>query len=476
MSPTVYIAMFGWIPVVVALFASLPPRRAAISAFIFAWLFLPTVAFQVQGLPDYTKVSATCLGVLLGTVMFDSRSLLTIRPSWADAPIVVWTLSPIVTSYLNGLGIYDGLSVAFETGVMWGLPYLIGRVYLGDLAGLRALAVGIFVGGLVYAPLCLLEVRLSPQLNRWIYGYHVAGFMQTKRLGGWRPTVFMQHGLMVGMWMTAATLCGVWLWRGRMKTLGQFPMFVLVPFLVGSTILCKSLGAFGLLFGGLCALFSSTILKTRWVMVALASIPLVYIGVRTTGAYDIHRLVPLAAMIDENRAESLEARFSNEDLLIEKALQRRFFGWGGYNRSRIEREEAGDSVPIDGMWIIALGQRGMVGALSITLLAVVPGLLILRRRPSAWAHPLFAGPAALATLLLISAVDNLLNAMINPVFMLAAGGLVGAFATRKGRLSLPTVSRAGVAHSAPARFMPGMPPAWGAQPAPAPARSTERRA
>ena len=68
---------------------------------------------------------------------------------------------------------------------------------------------------LIYAPLCLLELRLSPQLHRWVYGYHQHDFVQTMRDGGYRPMVFMEHGLMVSFWMAAAALTAFWLWHER---------------------------------------------------------------------------------------------------------------------------------------------------------------------------------------------------------------------------------------------------------------------
>ena len=52
-----------------------------------------------------------------------------------------------------------------------------------------AIAVGIFIGGLVYAPLCLIEMRLSPQLHRWIYGYMANAFAHSVRGEGYKPTV-----------------------------------------------------------------------------------------------------------------------------------------------------------------------------------------------------------------------------------------------------------------------------------------------
>jgi len=90
------------------------------------------------------------------------------------------------------------------------MPYFIGRVYFTDAESVRELAIGFFISGLIYIPICLFEIRMSPQLSKWLYGFD-AGF-SGQRLGGWRPTGLMASGLMLGMWMTAASLCAVWLW------------------------------------------------------------------------------------------------------------------------------------------------------------------------------------------------------------------------------------------------------------------------
>src|SRR3954468_7155501 len=104
------LSLFGWIPFVLALFALLPPRRAVISAFLIAWLFLPMAGYKVPSLPDYTKMSATVLGVLMGAAIFDTDRLLSFRLRWVDIPMVIWCCSPMASSYLNGLGLYDGCS------------------------------------------------------------------------------------------------------------------------------------------------------------------------------------------------------------------------------------------------------------------------------------------------------------------------------------------------------------------------------
>src|SRR6476620_1180336 len=139
------VMLYGWIPVVIYLFVVMPPRRAVISAFLIAWLFLPMAGYKVQGLPDYTKMSATCFGLMLAATLFDPDRILRFRPKWIDLPVAIYCVSPFFTSVfneINGVGVYDGLSVMLGQIVTWGLPYLIGRVYFDDLASLRELAIG----------------------------------------------------------------------------------------------------------------------------------------------------------------------------------------------------------------------------------------------------------------------------------------------------------------------------------------------
>ena len=60
--------------------------------------------------------------------------------------------------------------------------------------------------------------------------------------------VFLQHGLMVGMWMVTATLAGLALWQaGIVRHIRGIPMWVFVALLFVTTIMCRSSGAIVLL-------------------------------------------------------------------------------------------------------------------------------------------------------------------------------------------------------------------------------------
>lgn len=419
--------MFGWIPIIILLFLKFQPRRAVIASFIFAWLFLPNAAYPLPGLPDYTKMSATCWGVFIGAAIFDSNRLLSFRLRFIDLPMMIWCICPIASSLDNGLGLYDGFATALSQTVTWGFPYIIGRIYFSDLEGIKEFAIGIFIGGIIYMPLCWYEIRMSPQLHNMFYGFTQHSFAQTYRYGGWRPMVFMNHGLAVGMWMASASLVGTYLWVSKsIKKIFNIPISIIVSLLIITSVLCKSTGAVGLFLIGLCTLYITYKIKTKLIIICLLLIPLIYIPVRATGYWDGDNLAHyIYDNFDQERALSLWTRFDNENMLSEKAMLRPTFGWGGWGRSRVYDEQGNDITITDSLWIIILGANGFLGLSALTISILLPGIILMRRYPTKdWFHPNVVSAVALSVLLLLYMIDNLLNAMVNPIFMVAAGGII----------------------------------------------------
>jgi hypothetical protein len=413
------LTLFGWIPAVIGLFMLLPPRRAVIAAFLLAWLFLPMAGYGVPGLPDYTKMSATTFGVLIGAALFDTDRLLSWRPKWIDIPMLVMCCSPLISSYLNGLGLYDGFSEVVRQFIGWGLPYIIGRVYFNDLDSLREL---------IYVPFCWLEVRLSPQLHVWVYGFRQHSFIQNVRDGGYRPMVFMQHGLMVGMWMGMTTMIGLWLWRSKaVQKVWDIPMYVLMPAMFLTVYLCKSKYAVLLLGTGMLALFATKMLRTKALMICLLLVPLTYAALRASGMMTGATIISVAqAVFGEERSKSAAMRVNNENPLAARAMEKPIWGWGGWGNARVQDEQGKDLIT-DSLWIITLGKYGWVGLLSLMALLLLPMILVVRDwRVELWHHPAVAPIVALAMVCALYMFDHLMNAMVNPIFMLAAGAVGSA--------------------------------------------------
>jgi hypothetical protein len=419
------IVMLAWIPAVLVLFAVLSPPRAVIVAFLAAWMFLPVVAYRLAFLPDYTKMSATCAGVFLGALLFDAKRILRFSPSWVDVPIAIFCICPVVTSLVNGLGLWDGASSMLNNFVTWGMPYLIGRIYFTDLISIRELAISFFVGGLLYVPLCLFEVRMSPKLHSMVYGF--APREVQIRFGGWRPNVFMDGGLQVGMWMAAASLIGIWLWwTGALKKLWGVSVAWLVWPLFATTVLCRSSGALVLLIVGLGAMWYCSIAKSRLAFVCLILLPPTYIFVRSAEIWHGEQFISLVEMIDKKRADSLQFRIDNEDILAAKAMQRPLLGWGGWGRSRVYDEWDRDISVTDGRWIIELGAHGIVGVVGCFGALLMPLTLLIARFPPRRLNLVETAPVlTLAVVITLYALDSLPNALANPVFMLAGGAVVG---------------------------------------------------
>jgi len=452
------VTLFGWIPFVILLFTLMPPRRAVIASFLLAWLFLPMAGYGVPGLPDYTKMSATTFGVLIGAALFDTDRLLSWRPKWVDLPMFVWCCCPLMSSYLNGLGLYDGVSEIVRAFIGWGLPYVIGRVYFNDLESLRELAIGIFIGGLIYVPFCWFEVRFSPQLHKWVYGFRQHSFIQNVRDGGYRPMVFMQHGLMVGMWMGMTTMIGVWLWQSRtVRKVWDIPMYVLLPAMFLTVYLCKSKYAVLLLGMGMIALYSAKWLRTKALIICLLCVPLTYAVLRASGELTGDSMIRWAeGAFGEDRAKSLAMRLNNENVLAERAMEKPVWGWGGWGASRVQDEQGKDLIT-DSLWIITLGKYGWVGLVSLMTVLLLPMILVVKDwRVELWHHAAVAPVVALAIVCTLYMFDHLMNGMVNPIFMLAAGAVGSA------HYMFPAM-----ANRATARQMVQARPVFGAQPRPA---------
>ncbi len=437
MTPQAQLVLLIWLPIVLGLFKYFPARKALVISFITAWLFLPQrVVFIFPGLPNYDRTSATCYSILLATFLFDAKRFGSFKFGWLDIPMLVWCICPMISSLSNDLGAYDGFSAILDRVMQYGIPYFLGRIYLNDLLGLRELAMGIFVSGLIYAPLCLIETVISPQLHRMIYGYHgIHEFGQSVRLGGYRPNVFMIHGLSVGVWMMSALLTAIWLWQsGLLKTFRNVPMNVIVGGLFVTHLLVRSTGAYLYMLYGLVILLTAKSLRSSFPLLFLISFLSLYLYLGATGNFTgekADQIVTVASDIaGTDRAQSLEFRFYHEELLVEKALERPIFGWGGWGRNRVfDYNWAGELVDIsitDSLWIIAYGVNGIVGLSAIFGAVFLPALGFIFRYPArTWLTPKVGPAAVIVVITILYALDCTLNNQFNPVFTLASGGIAG---------------------------------------------------
>jgi hypothetical protein len=258
--------------------------------------------------------------------------------------------------------------------------------------------------------------------------------LQAWRYGGWRPMVFMQHGLATGFWMATAAVVGLWLWwSGAVRRLWGFPMLWYVVGVWLVAILCRSTGAWALMVFGLAATITVRYGKLRWGLVALVILTPIYIASRATGTVTQETLTgAMGTVFPESRIASMRARLMQEDTISARAWRRPVFGWGPWGDYRMGE---GWVRAVDSLWIIMFGKYGWVGLSALVTTILLPaGLWAWRVRPKVWLTPQFATAGAMALILPLYMIDCLINAMANPSFMLVAGGL-GPAAVLAGKAS-----------------------------------------
>jgi hypothetical protein len=256
--------------------------------------------------------------------------------------------------------------------------------------------------------------------------------------------VFLIHGLAVGAFMMAATLAGIWLWQtGTIKQIWNIPIEWLVGALFVTFILTRSTGAYALLAMGIAILFIGRNFRTAIPAFLLIAGVIAYLYINAaTDAYIADQLIDIfSTFLPPDRIQSLQFRFDNEEILADRARERIIFGWGGYGRSLILKPDGTPQTIPDSLWINAFGQTGAVGLISLYTAMTLPTLSLFWSRYPArlWANRKVAAASAIALMTMLYMVDCLVNAMINPLYILAAGGIAGLVLKRERvRKRLPT--------------------------------------
>jgi O-antigen ligase len=297
---------------------------------------------------------------------------------------------------------------------------------------------------MIYIPLVLFEVRMSPQLSSKVYGIFPHSFLQHIRYGGYRPIVFMNHGLMVSLWMAAATVAVFWLWRSkRQKKVAGIPIAWATIAIIISTVLCKSANGWIYTSVGIaCFYYYRRKKSTSLFRLLLLLIPL-YITFRLLDIISIEELQLYAGkLFDTQRIESLTTRLIQEQLFGARAMERSIFGWGGYGRGWPVDPYTGAKLIdlIDSLWVIFLSTNGFVGLISaFGALAIGPWrIFTFYRKPSSKnriddqeSSRIYA--VVLSLIVSFFLLDSLLNAMVSPIYILCAGGLTSFYIHETGQ-------------------------------------------
>ncbi len=439
------LAFFIWIPVAYFGVRHWPPAKATAVLFFGGLLLLPEVVFfKPPGLPDFSKLEIVPIWILVWAAVFHRQRLTSSAKSrWFRACVGVLLVGSIITVFLNmdGYSIgsrdfpghvpYDAVHGVLNALIGIVLPFYLGAIMFRGSSDLRVLLTSMVVASLLYTSLQIVELILSPQLHRWVYGFHQHHFVQAIRDGGYRPMVFMAHGLAVAIFTALTVMAAAALHKSKIRV-SRFPAGWVASYLSVILVLSKSIAS--LLYALVAVplvLFASPRVQAL-TGVALVMLLLLYPVARANELIPIEGLQEWAVEnYGSERASSMSFRFGNEEKLLERAMERPWFGWGSYCRACVFKPWSGEGAPEsvrDGAWIIRLGDHGIVGFLSSFGLLLFPLLALLRRLKYV---PRLADRRLLAVLGLMvgfSAFDFIPNGDFTRLAFLLSGALWGCLA------------------------------------------------
>jgi hypothetical protein len=437
-----YLVLLGSPLAAVALFRLLSVEKALVWTLIAGHLLLPSETFiKFPMIPALDKALMPAVSALLLCMIFAPKAaghsdlstrtgrqiIFGLLAVVLVTPIltVLYNTEPIIDGriFLPGLRLYDAYGLMSQVTVSM-VPFWLGLRYLNTRDGQTALLHAITLSALVYTFPALLEIRLSPQLHNWIYGFFPYDFVQHIRDGGFRPAVFLNHGLMLGIFLCMAAISALVLFREARREGRPASRWLFAVVWLGLVLfLSKNLGALVIAaIFGLAVVFLGRRLQIM-LAVAVAMIVLLYPMLRGAGWIPVDAAYELARSISEERAASLKFRLDNEDALLEHANEKPLAGWGSWGRNSLFDPETGEMTSItDGIWLNFIGVYGWMGYIGRFGLLTVPIFLFALRRKT-------SGPSLIAPGLIMvlcaTLVDLLPNAGLVNYVWLMAGSVAG---------------------------------------------------
>jgi hypothetical protein len=441
-NPIAYLVLLGFPLVAVTLFRLWPVHKAMVWTLLLGHLFMPSgTMIKFPMLPPIDKASMAAVSALILCALMSPRLI----PSPAAFPrigrqiililLVVILVTPILTvlqntqpliygpNFLPGLRLYDAFGLISQVVVSL-IPFWLGLRYLNTREGHEALLQALTITGLIYTIPALVEVRLSPQLHYWIYGFYPFDFVQQIRDGGFRPVVFLNHGLMLGIYLCMSVISALVLYReARREERNAFGWFAAAMWLLLVLVFSKNLGALLITSAFAVIVFFLGRRPQITIAVVLAFIVMLYPMLRGAGWIPVKLAHELALSIDEDRASSLKFRLDNEDVLLTHANEKPISGWGSWGRHAIFDPETGQMTSVtDGIWLIIIGVYGWFGYIGRFGLLTLPILLFALRRSTF--GPSYLVPGVIMVLA-ANLVDLLPNAGLVNYVWLMAGAVAG---------------------------------------------------
>lgn len=429
-----YIILWG--AIAFAIYAFAPRLYAMWIVLIGGWVLLPPAIYSEAGdlsvfpywiigsaLPSDLLITKAWLApaiTIVGSLIFDRSRWFQFRHHWTDLAILAFCFWPTAQSAIVKTSDPSGLLSSLYLVGVWGLPWLLGRLYFGDRNDARAFTGVLALATLTMLPLMIIEGVSTFRIHTFLFGANPFVFDGVERYIGFRPQLLFENGNQYGIWCAGATVAAFW--RSREAASDQQSFWNAVLFgLLAVTILAQSMGAILLMFVGIALLSLPNAFK---ILPSLAAAGLA-IGI-LLGSLHISGVVPLRSIaeksvIGKTVADGIRAtgrgsfvwRIGQDTKVLPLIQEKPVIGNARWNWFK----------PVNsrpwGLPLLVLGQFGLIGIalLAAALLGALYRHLAIAARGSSTSR-LFA------VIILLFGADALLNSFVFYPAVLVAAALV----------------------------------------------------
>jgi hypothetical protein len=369
-----------WPFIAILLYKKFDTVTATFWTIVGGYMLLPVkTVFDFPMVPPIGKDEISAIAALIGCVVIKHKKIAFFGANKFQKTLIGLLLFiPILNVFLNaepmfngqlwikGLTVYDSIGQVVLQYLQL-LPFVIAMSIVKDVDDLVKTMRLLVVAGLVYSIPILFEIRISPQLHTWVYGFFPHQFAQQIRFDGFRAVVFMGHGLVVSNFIFVCVCAAAIQFKistQQEKTRNIFIFGYLLLVLIAS----KSVGA--IILGTLLSLSILFLFISiqKIIVKTIVAIFLLYPTLSILGLVPYESIVDFFSGFDTDRANSLDFRFTHEKAMLAHAYEKALIGWGSWGRNRLSNSVS------DGYWLIVYGQYGAVYFYALFGLFVLPAV------------------------------------------------------------------------------------------------------
>ncbi|QTD56241.1 hypothetical protein [Parasphingorhabdus cellanae] len=438
----------------IAAFYGLRPQKAVAIVYVSGLLFLPVSYYpslpieiaNAEMLSSYqimtsalpadsliNKALIAAITALVGAMIFDYRKLATFRPTVIDLPMVAWCLWPLIQSFFRHVSPAGWISSLYILAI-WGLPWLLGRIYFHDRAGRLQLADIVIGATLFLLPIAIFEGISGQRVYEWFFGVHPFANVGAERYFGYRPLAMFEDGNQYGLWVCCTALLAVWRFKTLPSDHNRKLHCIAAVILCMMAIAAQSIGALLLMFIGMTVVLFDRLLRYS-IRAAVPAMILISLALAVYGS----GVIPLRSIAKETVVgqvaldvlrttgrSSFSWRISQDQQTIPQIQENLITGSGQWDWWR----ELGRRPW--GLWLLLVGQFGLIGLMLALGSPIAAMLSRLRNSQSIQAKTIEldetrddpSSALVLAMVVVIMLIDALLNAFIFFPAVMFAGSLL----------------------------------------------------